>query len=245
MRMPNMRQTLKFLCERNKNLVEKSELILVCQDDKVNIFNYPFNNIKNYNLSLPIYNKPKMVNLGVSKAKADAIVILDSDRILPEGYFERALSKLDHQCCVSTLPLFKIKHDVNDFDLENRNFSIISDMRSSTNEMHYKNMFSGNTMMRRNDYVEMDESFVGYGYNDTDATKQLESLGYKFIWLNEEELHLHHILEKPFNEFIKSNVMNGIRYCIKWGLEPTGKLLKESKETGIYYDINKKQIINI
>ena len=43
--------------------------------------------IKKYNLNLQIYNKPFMCNSGVEYSINDKIVILDSDRILPDNYF--------------------------------------------------------------------------------------------------------------------------------------------------------------
>ncbi len=38
----------------------------------------------------------------------------------------------------------------------------------------------------------MDESFVGYGFADTDMTMNITSKGYQPSWSDETELHLYH-----------------------------------------------------
>ena len=89
-RIDNLRQTLRFL-SKNENLKDK-EVILVCNDSVQDDFLLP--NYKLYNLNLDTYNKPNLCNFGVSKANCDIVALLDSDRILPFGYFEDIAKKI-------------------------------------------------------------------------------------------------------------------------------------------------------
>lgn len=229
-RLDNLLQTLRLLCSRDAELVSKSELILVCQKGGPHEIITPFQSIKQFNFQQSVYNKPKMVNHGVANAQSPVIAIIDSDRILPVGYFDRAVARIQPKQCISTVLLYKIEHPCSDADIDAGRYQLVQDFRSTVNDMHCKNMFSGNTVMLREDYCGMDEQFAGYGYNDTDFTQTLQARGFEFIWLQEQELHLYHPLMHSWHDFIKSNVYNGLRYCAKWNLKPNKKLQAEMKE---------------
>jgi hypothetical protein len=229
-RMDNLEQTLRFLSKREADLLSKSELVLVCHDcsePPKNIFAH----VQHVNMGMEVYNKPLMNNRGVEAAQSEVIVLLDSDRILTPNYFTNAVSKVQPGECISTIWLYKLRRATTDHHIERLGCCMDNDFRSKDNEMHRKNMFSGNTVMRRDDYLAaggMDESFESYGYNDNDFTMTMTRRGARFTWLdNVMELHLHHPPGPGIvgTGMIESNVRNGIRYCNKWGLLP-GEILK-------------------
>ena len=234
-RMDNLEQTLRFLSKRDAAIMPVSELVLVCQDESETPPN-TFSKVKQINLGRDSYNKPLMNNIGVREAEGDIIVLLDSDRILPYGYFTQALCSVQPKQCISTVDLHKLQRPATDEEIEHQFVPLKLDHRTIVNEMHMKNMFSGNTVMKRQDYLDaggMDESFEGYGYNDTDFTQTMTQWGAQYIWWDKRELHLWHPPGLEGDDMIRSNVMNGVRYCNKWNLKPGPILTKRAADIGI------------
>lgn len=225
-RIENLKQTLRFLEKREPQLILCSEIILVCQDESP-IITSKFN-IKQLNLKTDTYKKPFMCNIGVENSKNEIIVLLDSDRILPKEYFTNNTKIVTRGMTITTELLFSLRDDYSDDQIESGNVCKIPDFRSKTNEMRHKNMFSGNTIFMKQDYLScggMDESFVGYGYADNDMTESMKNYGCKEVFLSEEELHLNHpksvcwhgkqLSSKSFASFA-----NAKKYLQKWKKEP-------------------------
>lgn len=226
-RLDNLHQQLRFLREM------KDELILVCQDE-IAEFPTEFFITKLINLKSDVYNRSKMCNVGVRAAQGERIVLLDSDRIMPFGYFRKVLKSLQPRECVTTKNLFACERAHTDQEIGQARVDVRPDFRSETNEMHRKNMFSGNTVMFRQDYLDaggMDERFAGYGYNDTDFTSTMMSRGVRMVFREERELHLWH--PKDRESVRLSAVHNGVRYCRKWGFAPGPLLVSEGLAFGI------------
>ncbi len=203
-RIDNLEQTLRFL-SKNENLQDK-EIVLVCNDYTNKDFFIP--NYKIFNLNLDTYNKPKLCNFGVSKANYEIIALLDSDRILPFRYFENIAKKIRKKQFVSNLFLHKLDRIYNDEEIENKKFEYKFEIKSKKCELRLKNLFSGNTIFFKQDYINsggMDESFEGYGYADNDMTYNIMSKGSFVSWNREIEVHLHH----PVEFLYKGQVLTG------------------------------------
>jgi predicted glycosyltransferase involved in capsule biosynthesis len=226
-RTSNLLQTLRFFCKRNKSLSSDSELIIVCQNYcKKEKIDFDFKKIKIIELGAEDYCRAKMCNIGAKESTNDLLILLDSDRILPHGYFETVCSKILPNQCISTYNLWQIEKEVNDDDIESQNYPCHPDYKSVRNEMHRKGMFSGNTVLFRYKYLNagmMDESYVGYGYQDIDFERKMINFGLEMIFGDEKELHLHH--SKNTSESSKMTVLNGIKYCQKWNLKPEKSLV--------------------
>jgi hypothetical protein len=203
-RIDNLRQTLRFL-SRNENL-EKNEVVLVCNDSVKEEFYLP--DYKLYNLNLDTYNKPKLCNFGVSQSKNEIIALLDSDRIMPYNYFENISKNIRKKQFVSNLILHKLDNEYNDEEIENKSFRYGIEIKSKKCEIRKKNLFSGNTIFYKKDYLSsggMDESFEGYGFADNDMTYNIMSKGYNIHWNNEVEIHLYH----PIEFLYKGKILSG------------------------------------
>lgn len=221
-RVGNLEQTLRFLERREPELVGKAEIVLICQDEcRPPITKF---RIKQFDLNLSRYLKPVMCNHGVRNAKYQKIVLLDSDRILPAGYFTRNTALMTPKQVITTECLFSLDKDYTDEEIESGNVSKHDDFRSKTNELRRKNMFSGNTILWKNDYLScgMDESFVGYGYADNDMTEAMKNLGCDQIFLHEEELHLNHPKTIHYDKELAARsfkiiaAINAAKYLVKW-----------------------------
>jgi predicted glycosyltransferase involved in capsule biosynthesis len=228
-RIENLNQTLRFLEKREKELLDQ-ELILVCQT-RFEKLKTKFKNNKQINLNIKNYHKSLMTNVGVNESKGDILILLDSDRILPENYFLTALSKIKQNSVLSTKELYRLEKDYSDSDIEQNNINKIPEYRSEFFESRKKNMFSGNTVVFKSDYGDIggyDESFVGYGFADNDICMKCLKHKVEFLWLEEfEEWHLQHNHEMCWEEkmihretFKIILATNAWKYLNKWKLEP-------------------------
>jgi hypothetical protein len=232
-RLENLHQTLRFLKKR-ENLC-KNEVLLICNDEIKEKFDLP--NYKIINLKLESYHKPKMCNIGVYEASNELVALLDSDRILPHNYFENNAKKIQKKEFLSTTNLIKLIKNYTDDEIENNNFEHMTDEKSKRGTHLFKNLFSGNTLFFKKDYMEsggMDESFVGYGFADNDMSINIISKGYKSKWKSDIELHLHHDAEFVFEkklisqefEFKKISRKNLEKLVDKWNNKNISNFLK-------------------
>lgn len=232
-RIDNLQQTIRFL---SKDVIaHQSELILVCQTNYKDIQIPEFQQTKTICLELSYYCRAKMCNTGVAHSQAELVVLLDSDRILPPGYFSSIQKQIKPNQCVTTWNLWQLRNPATDHEIIEKAYDAVLDEKSRTNEMHKKGMFSGNTVLFKKLYLStggMDESFVGYGYQDIDFGKTMESKA-EFIFRNDEELHLFHEKQIPQPDRRRSNVWNGIKYCRKWRLQPEPLLIQCGADIGV------------
>lgn len=229
-RHDNLYQMLRFL-HHDKWLMINSELILVCQNGYIEI-----DGANIINCRMDYYCRSKMINTGVAASKGKILILLDSDRILPNGYFEKVCKKLKEYQCITTKNLWQLIESVSDQQIIQNNYKAIEDPRSVSNSMHRKGTFSGNTILYKDCFVDcggMDESFVGYGYNDIDFARSAIKKGKEMVFVTDKELHLYHEKKGTQRERWASNVLNGIKYCKKWKLTPEPLLVEYGKLVGI------------
>ena len=170
------------------------EFVLVCNDRT----NLEFEGCRLINLGAEDYRKTVMCNLGVREAKGEVVALLDSDRVLPHGYFSSAAAGLRRGEFVSCSRMLRITEPRTDEQLEREEFAYHEEFRSHGWCLWRRNLFSGNTMFHRSDYLGaggMDESFVGYGFADNDMTRKVISMGFRARWIDATELHLYHAKE--------------------------------------------------
>lgn len=221
-RIDNLRQTLRFLFSRERI---RKEVVLICNDET----DEEFKGCRLINMGLRDYMKPVMCNLGVREAKGEVVALLDSDRILPEGYFAAALKALGRGDFLSCRRMLNLDAPYRDSDIFSDNFDYQEEFRSEGWELWQKNLFSGNTLFHRSDYLEaggMDESFVGYGFADNDMTRNVLAKGFRARWYESTEIHLHHAREAMESGEVvgverRREIMHGnmCRFLRKWRMK--------------------------
>lgn len=237
-RINNLKQTLRFLEKREPNL-HGSEIFINFHDIYENEIKSDCFLIKKVNHNLEIYNKPLMCNHGVFNAENDIICILDSDRILPENYFFNASKNLNYNDFVTTEYIKQCIKEEDDLALENNSFEYIQEERSIKNSINCKNLFSGNVLFYKKKYMEiggMDETFIGYSFNDNDITQKVISDPLNnALYNNVDEIHLYHDKNFFFStyNFTKEEkevhcVTNMLKFCNKWKIE-VNERYKEAK----------------
>ena len=228
-RIKNLFQLLRFLEKREKKL-QGSELVILFHDYFNKEITSSVFDIKKYNLNLQIYNKPFMCNLGVEYSINDKIVILDSDRILPDNYFYNNAVILSENDFFTVEHIQQCEKEENDDSIENNSFNYTEEERSKENKINCKNLFSGNVMFYIKKYKElggMDETFLGYSFNDNDITqKVLNNSSCNIIYHNQYEVHLYHEKQFFYKEYFFTKeekevncVANMLKYCNKWNIE--------------------------
>lgn len=230
-RLDNLLQTLRFLKINHETVIAKSELILVCQDNHtVDITG--FQESRQLLMNLPEMNVPLLTNEGVKAAKHDKIIVLESDRILPKGYFEEILAELRPGVMITTKKMRKLLAPTTDEDIINEKFETYCDDRSPTCEFGIKNMWSGNTACMKSDFLKVggiDQFYIGYGWADCDMTLAMEKVGVQSIYKdNYTELHLWHEGQTYGKDDQKQLFINNCIYCCKkWNRPIPDFMIKE------------------
>ena len=224
-RMDNLAQTLRFLRKNHSDVIKKCELIMVCQDMCYKswpvVAKGEWAKDSLHNLELPCMQLPYVTNFGVNKATSDKIIILESDRILPAGYFESVIDQLEEGIQITTKNMLKLAKETSDEEIVSGIFESKEEHRSDTNEIGLRNMWSGNTAFMKSDFDKsgrMDEAYTGYGWADSDMTYTMENIGVKSIYRDELEYHLWHPSATYGDGDQKQMFIdNGMRICKKWG----------------------------
>jgi hypothetical protein len=163
---------------------------------------------------------PRLTNFGVAQCTSDKIIVLESDRILPNGYFDQVIEQLAPGVQITARNVLKLDKPYTDEEIISGSFQFKSEPRTETNEIGTRNMWSGNTAFMKPDFEKsgkMDEEYKGYGWADNDMTATMEKAGVKSIFRTETELHLWH----PGATYGKGDqekmfIDNGIKFCKKW-----------------------------
>lgn len=219
-RAENLRQTLRLLLARERAV---GEILLVCNDRTED----SFPGCRVLNMDMGEYCKPVMCNIGVSEARCEAVALLDSDRILPPSYFTRNHRSLGVGEFVSCRRMLNLVRPHADHEIESGTLEFTEEFRSEGWDLWTKNLFSGNTLFFREDYLAaggMDESFLGFGFADTDMTRNVISKGYRAVWTGSDEIHLHHPKNvfregEEFGREVRMEMARGnvCRFLRKWG----------------------------
>lgn len=199
-------------------------LFIIWHGEKGKIDHKNFISVQEISFKSERYIKGKMCNIGVEKCGFEKIALIDSDRIMPPNYYTTTFNNLNDKCAISPLKSIKLLEYTTLENIYNKKFSYKRDDRTKEINHYTKHLFSGNTVFFRKDYLSiggMDESFIGYGYNDLDFSLSWQKSGMQTIWSDQEEIHLFHdcLFLTDKNIFYDINKMNALKFCKKWNIE--------------------------
>lgn len=230
-RADNLLQTLRFLIQDHLEVVSDSYLSLVCQNDCDTLPGEQLNELETLrekfhrscilNLNLKNMHLPYVTNVGVEDAETDKIIILESDRLLPPGYFMDVINQLEEGVQITCLNMKKLTKTATDEEIRQNTFEYVDEHRDPQNRIGMRSVWSGNTAIMKSDYYrvgKMDEKYVGYGWADSDMTATMEKGGVKSVFRPEIELHLWHA-PATYGEGDQKQLFinNGLHFCKKWG----------------------------
>lgn len=231
-RIDNLLQTLRFLTADHADVVSKSQLSLVCQDhsdtlpqplhDQLELLREKFHRSCLIDLQLKCMHLPLVTNVGVEDAETDKLIILESDRILPAGYFASVIRDIREGVQITTKKILKLTTPATDEEIREGLFVFKDDIRGEVNQIGCRNMWSGNTAIHKADYYKagmMDEAYLGYGWADSDMTNAMAKVGVGSEFRDEVELHLWHP-PATYGEGDQKKMFldNGMYFCKKWNI---------------------------
>jgi predicted glycosyltransferase involved in capsule biosynthesis len=232
-RIDNLLQTMRFLVSDHREVIADSFIILLCQDDSETLDKPLLDELESLreqfhrsliaNMNLPCMQLPHLTNLGVKLAETDKVIILESDRLLPAGYFKSVINDLREGVSITCRNMKKLTQPTTDDQIRSGVFEHKLESRDQNNQIGVRNMWSGNTAIWRPDYYKagkMDEAYIGYGWADSDMTNRMHQAGVQSIYRDEIELHLWHP-SATYGEGDQKQMFidNGLRYCKKWNVE--------------------------
>ncbi len=195
-----------------------SQVLVVVQDSMHLSFRNP--NIRVLNLNMPYFSKAKMVNRSVEAADRRLLIMLDGDRILPSNYFTNQLRSHHPGQIITTRRLYKLARLYDIASIERGDVIKHEDFRDPANTPGKKNLFSGNVIMTKDDFLRaggMDEAYTNYGCADLDFSMQVEKVGLTPVYTEDEELHLWHKVDMTQRAFELVNCKSVLQFCRKWG----------------------------
>lgn len=232
-RIDNVLQTLRFMERNHPEVVADSELILLCQD-RIGKIPSGFASTHTVSLNLPNMQKCKAINHGARMATADKLVLLDSDRILPSGYFRSVLFGLKLRTVVSTRITHKLREMAPDAHIIRDDFRYYINDRKPVDTPYALTVFSGNAALYTEDYWRaggMNEDYIGYGFEDSDMSCRLKRAGVEAVLRDEVELHLYHRGD-TYGEGDQKHMFltNGLKFCRDWRVPIPPQLQQELNE---------------
>lgn len=220
-RVGNLIQTIQFLMRNDPEILQTSEIVVVCQNHVEVDYSKITKNMRIHNLNMSYFSKAKMVNKGLEFCSSNVLAMIDGDRILPENYFKNAVKELKPNEIITTIPLYKLNRPFNNEEIIAGVAlkDLVEDFRDPANVPGKKNAFSGNTVMYKDDFLRMggmDESYSNYSCADLDFTMTVLNKGMKITYLNLPEYHLYHDVDMKDDEFKLVNCRSVIKFCRKW-----------------------------
>jgi hypothetical protein len=239
-RIENLLQTLRFLVKNHPEVVHDSQLEAVCQDNIDDLPQSQFDELdairENFHRScissycIKHMHLPHLTNQAIEHAENDKIVILESDRILPPGYFAKVFDEIKEGVQITCNKMHRLTEPATDEQIANSTYKSVDEYRSHSNQIGQRNAWSGNTAIWRPDWEKagrMDEAYKGYGWADSDMTWAMEKVGVQTVFRDELELHLWHP-PATYGEGHRATMFmeNGLYFCKKWN-QPIPVFLRE------------------
>jgi hypothetical protein len=228
-------------CLEDMPLYEKCQKTLVV-DGRTNYIPMGFD-VVNVPRIKKQFSWANMWDAGVFTAKYPIVVYLDSDRMLPKSFLEKAAEVKDNQFMFTSKHFHMMKDmeidDCKEFLVENLSKGVFMKdeflgcfrYEPRFQEPVYgpgKNVMSGSVVFTKKTYIQsggVDPWYRGHGaFADTDYHMQVAKMGCEFIDLDLPEIHYHHFkIDQKGDEIDELTLQrmgldNFIYYCKKWQL---------------------------
>ncbi|MCF2442598.1 galactosyltransferase-related protein [Dyadobacter sp. CY345] len=244
------RKQLANLLESVKaSTIHPYDIQVVCMDN-LNGLTTPDGLNVNTHLINEIHELPLAAarNLGIAAAKTDNVIFIDVDCIVSPTLFANLLMVLDSANIITAYPLYLpvLPEAGNYGDLKHKAVTHPSRKRIPAGQPVEHLLFWSLIFAIQKQTFEkiggFDESFIGYGAEDTDFAMMFHKAAVKLMFINDHVLHQYHDkYDPPVNHFL-SIIENATRYHQKWGVLPMQRWLKAFAELGL---INIDQAYNI
>ncbi|QKZ14956.1 glycosyltransferase family 2 protein [Spirosoma sp. KUDC1026] len=178
-------------------------------------------------------------NLGITAAQTDNVICIDVDCIVSPTLFATMLMGLDAETIIAAYPLYlPIVPDTGNYgNLQHQAVSHPARERIPVGQpVDHLQFWSLLFAIQKQTFERIggfDESFTGYGAEDTDFAMMFHRAGVKLIFVHDYVLHQYHDkYDPPVNHF-DSIIENATRYQQKWNVLPMQRWLNAFAGMGL------------
>ncbi|MCE7065162.1 glycosyltransferase family 2 protein [Dyadobacter sp. CY326] len=216
------------------------DIQVVCMDDLDGIAIPDGLNV-NFHLNNKIHELPLAAarNTGIAAAKTDNVILIDVDCIVSPTLFANMLTALEVENIITAYPLYlPVLPDTGNYDeLKNKAVTHPGRERIPVGEPVEHLLFWSLIFAIQKQTFEkiggFDESFIGYGAEDTDFAMMFHKADIKLIFVHDHVLHQYHDKHDPPVNHFHSIIENAMRYREKWNVLPMQRWLKAFEEMGL------------
>jgi GT2 family glycosyltransferase len=157
--------------------------------------------------NVSLFHKARALNIGLKAAKTKFVCFTDTDQIFQSNFFETIIAVLskNEKLCILCKSNF-LKELPSNFSLDN--YSQLLRL-TKKNRIHGEGCCIGLKTGWLKKVNGWDESYVGYGGEDSDMIFRAKISGYKPTWINKftSTIHLPHLRDKVYHstKHLKNN----------------------------------------
>ena len=246
------RKQLSNLLESIKaSTILPQDIQVVCMDDKDGIVSPEGLNVSIHLMS-DIQRLPLAAarNMGIAAAQTGNIIFIDVDCIVSPTLFANMLKELQNDNIIAAYPLYlpEVPDTGNYDDLKDKAVSHPSRELIPIDEpVPHLQFWSLIFAIQKRTFEKVggfDESFIGYGAEDTDFAMMFHNKGVEQIFIRDYVLHQYHDKHDPPLNYFDSIIKNATRYQHKWGVLPMLRWLSAFEDMGLI-NINEANCITI
>jgi GT2 family glycosyltransferase len=189
-------------------------------------------------------------NMGISATKTEQVIFIDADCIVSPSLFANMLLILQADNIIAAYPLYlPLLPGTGNFDdllhkaVEHPDRNTIP----AGQPVHHLKFWSLIFAIQKRTFQKVggfDESFAGYGAEDTDFAMMFHQEGITQIFVRDYVLHQYHDkYDPPLNHF-DAIISNARRYRQKWNVLPMQRWLKAFEKMGLI-QIDQAHNINV
>lgn len=187
-------------------------------------------------------------NLGINASKTESIIFIDVDCIVSPTLFQSLLRSLKADKIIAAYPLYLPILPEHGNYAELVNLSVAHPSRENIpfgKTVPHLQFWSLIFAVQKQTFKKIggfDESFTGYGAEDTDFAMTFHEKSVEQIFVDDYILHQYHDkYDPPLNHF-NSIIDNAIHYQKKWKVLPMQRWLKAFEDLGLISITSENQI---
>ena len=216
------------------------DIQVVCMDD-LDIFDIP----EGLNVSVHLMNGPHQLplaaarNMGITATKTENVIFIDVDCLVSPTLFASLLMALQAENIIAAYPLYlPMVPDTGSYTklepqaVPHPSREQIPFGQPVDHLLFWSLIFAIKKETFKN-IGGFDESFIGYGAEDTDFAMMFHKAGVEQIFVRDFVLHQYHDKYDPPLNYFDSIIENASRYKQKWDVLPMQRWLKAFEEMGL------------
>lgn len=195
--------------------------------------------------SIHVSNEPHVLplaaarNRGIASTKTNNVIFIDVDCIVSPTLFATLLMALQAGNVVSAYPLYlPIVPDTGSYS-DSTHLAVPHPARARipvsqpVNHLQFWSLLFAVQKQTFERIGGFDESFVGYGAEDTDFAMTFHQAGVELIFVEDYILHQYHSKHDPPLDHFDSIIENAARYQQKWHVLPMQRWLNAFEALGL------------